>query len=33
MMSTVTKGLYNVNEVVDKFNMAYDRLGRRRPPM
>ncbi|KAL3161406.1 hypothetical protein ABBQ32_010296 [Trebouxia sp. C0010 RCD-2024] len=33
MMSTVTKGLYNVNEVVDKFNMAYDRLGRRRTPM
>ena len=30
MMSTITKGLYNVNELVDKFNAAYDKLGRRR---
>ena len=33
MMSTITKGLYNVNEMVDKFNMAYDKLGRRRTPL
>ncbi|DBB04951.1 TPA: hypothetical protein ACH3X3_010232 [Trebouxia sp. C0006] len=33
MMSTITKGLYNVNEMVDKFNMAYDKLGRRRNPI
>ena len=33
MMSTITKGLYNVNEMVDKFNLAYDKLGRRRTPM
>ena len=33
MMSTVTKGLYNVNEMVDKFTLAYDRLGRRRNPI
>ena len=33
MMSSITKGLHSVNEMVDKFNMAYDKLGRRRPPM
>lgn len=30
MMSTITKGLYNVNDMVDKYNVAYDKLGRRR---
>lgn len=33
MMSTITKGLYSVNDMVDKYNVAYDRLGRRRTPM
>lgn len=33
MMSTITKGLYNVNDMVDKYNVAYDKLGRRRNPM
>ena len=33
MMSTITKGLYSVNDMVDKYNVAYDKLGRRRTPM
>ena len=33
MMSTITKGLYSVNDMVDKYNVAYDKLGRRRTPL
>ena len=30
LMSTITKGLHNVNELTDKYNTAYNKLGRRR---
>lgn len=30
LMSTITKGLHNVNEITEKYNVAYNKIGRRR---
>lgn len=32
-LSTITKGVHTLNEIVDKFNMAYEKPSRRRAMM